>query len=282
MKSVSLAVGGARLNRIPYFDIAIDPELIGLDAAQVAQIPWAEPVWADEHGLVRFGQAVWIVESQGVRIAVDPCGATDEFLRTGSSAFEHQESVAHALEHGGFSPDSIDIVWLSHLDGIGMTARVDADGSWSPMFPNARVVIGAEHLAWSRAQPERFDVAAFDALCRDHDVLDAVSFPHSLTNEIELHETGAHAPGHAIAWIRSQAECAVMLGHLAVSPLHIVTGPCTTLHVDAHAAWEVLGAVIGQAQREAAIVIGPLWPNPGAGHVGEDRSLTPVLHEASA
>ena len=109
---------------------------------------WATPVWAEPDGNLLIGQAIWIIESAGTVIAVDPCGAADEFLRSGAAALEHQDRVADALRDAGYPVEQIDIVVLTHLDGIGMAAAVDGDGTWTPMFPNARLVTTAAEIAF--------------------------------------------------------------------------------------------------------------------------------------
>ena len=54
----------------------------------------------------------------------------------------------------------------------------------------------------------------------------------------------------------------MILGHLAVSPIHLATGVCTSLHDQPEQAWDVLTSL----RDEGALLIGPLWPTPGAGH----------------
>ncbi|HEY2429177.1 MAG TPA: hypothetical protein VGI06_09625, partial [Acidimicrobiales bacterium] len=146
------SVGAATLTRVPYFDVPLEAAVAGLTAEQVRAVPWAQPVWAAD-GMVVIGQAVWVIESAGRVIVVDPCGAADAFIRTGPAAVEHQDAVIGALDTAGFSRERVDAVFLSHLDGIGMTAIVDADGWWSPTFPHARILVTGAELDWVASAP---------------------------------------------------------------------------------------------------------------------------------
>ncbi len=62
--------------------------------------------------------------------------------------------------------------------------------------------------------------------------------------------------------VQSDGERAVIVGHLAASPLQLETGVCTLLHDEPDEAWATLVAL----RDEGALLIGPLWPTPGAGH----------------
>src|SRR5579862_8524251 len=152
-------VGAVRLSRVAYFDIALDPSVVGLTVDQVRAVD--APAWATPDGQVLVGQAVWVIESGGQVIVVDPCGAADEFLRAGPEALLHQDAVLRAMAEAGFPAERVDAVVLSHLDGIGMAARVATDGGWEPAFPNARLLITASELSWMAEPPEPSGATAF-------------------------------------------------------------------------------------------------------------------------
>lgn len=57
------------------------------------------------------------------------------------------------------------------------------------------------------------------------------------------------------------APAATFVGHLALSPLHLATGPCVPQHVDPEAAWRVLRTCADDGR----LLPGPLWASPGAG-----------------
>jgi hypothetical protein len=73
MEPVRYAVGDTTLVRIPYVEITVPAEAVGLSADRVAaeSAAWADPVWTDGDQ-VRVAAAVWIIESDGKRIVVDP------------------------------------------------------------------------------------------------------------------------------------------------------------------------------------------------------------------
>jgi hypothetical protein len=263
-------VGEVELVRVPYFDIALDPDIVHVTAGQIAAIDWATPSWATDDQRVLVGQAVWVVVSEDRVIVVDPCLAADPFLRSGPEAVSHQEVVLGAMRDAGFPPDRVDVVVLSHLDGIGMAAVVTPDGGWAPAFPNARLVMTQAELDWLAGGSD-FALstggrAALDALV-DQGVVDAVEDGHAITSEVRLELTHAHSAGHAFVRIESGGEHAAFLGHLALSPINVVDGNPPT-ETDA------LRRLIADAAANHTLIVGPLWPFPGAVYATGDRVVT--------
>jgi hypothetical protein len=267
----SWQVGDVRLTRVPYFDVDLPPDAVRLSPDEVAHVPWRGP-WVGDAGTVRVGQAFWVVESGHRTLVVDPCGASDAFLRSGPDAVTHQDAALGAVTDAGFDLGSVEAVVLSHLDGIGMAALVTDEG-WEPAFPDADVVVTADERATIAARSDISGSAAFEELAAAG-VVRTVDPPADLAPGVAMVATGGHSAGHAVITISSGGEHAVMLGHLAVSPLHAVTGPCLGLHDDPVAAWVALGGWLRWAADHGALVIGPLWPDPGAARVD---GLDPVV-----
>jgi hypothetical protein len=263
-------VGDVELARVPYFDVALDPDVVHVTAEQIAAIDWATPYWATADHRVLIGQALWVVVSEDRLIVVDPCLAADPFLRSGPDAIGHQEAALAALRDAGFPPERVDVVVLSHLDGIGMTALVTPDGGWVPAFPNARVVMMAAELKWLAGGSEYAAMtggfAALNALI-DQGVVDGVDDGHPITSEVRLELTGAHSEGHAFVQVESRGETATFLGHLALSPMNVVAGG------PAHEA-ERLQRLLRDAGARDTLIVGPLWPFPGAVYATGERVLT--------
>ena len=221
-------------------------------------------------GQVLIGQAVWVVESQGRVIVVDPCGAADAFLRSGPEAVGHQEAVLGAMRAAGFPPDRVDTVVLSHLDGIGMAAVVAPDGGWRPAFPNARIVMMSAELEFLAAGGPAQGLDALDALIAQG-VVDGVHDGYQLTDEVWLQLTGAHTPGHAVVRIqsgeRARSSSATSPEPARMSRWRIARPPMPRRQRAA----DLLDALVADAAADDALIIGPLWPFPGAGHVDGDR-----------
>jgi glyoxylase-like metal-dependent hydrolase (beta-lactamase superfamily II) len=93
-----------------------------------------------------------------------------------------------------------------------------------------------------------------------------------------LQLTGGHTPGHAVVRIQSGDERATFLGHLALSPVNVGMAHCAGADVDADAARaaDLLDALVAEAAANDALIVGPLWPFPGAGRVAGDR-VVPAL-----
>jgi hypothetical protein len=250
-------VGDATLVRVPYAEILVDAEAVGLTTVAVEAQTWAVPTWA-EGGRVRVAAAVWLIDSGGKRIVVDPAQTADDILRAGPDAAVHQEAIAGALADAGYPRESIDTVVASHIDGIGMIAWREGD-AWVPSFPNADILL-------SRAEREAiagsgdYEPSGSEALLAldAQGAVTAVEDGHAVTGEVTLRLTGKHSPGHQVVDVASGRERATMLGHLALSPIHCATGD-GTLHMDAPGADAVLRTLA-----DGRILVGPLWPAPGA------------------
>lgn len=274
--ALSFSIGSARLTRVPYFDVALTLDDVSLSAEAVAAAGDVATPWLDPAGQPVVGVAVWVVESEGRVVVVDPCGVADPFIRSGPEAITHQDAVFAAMDAAGFARDAVDAVVLSHLDGIGMAAAVTADGGWEPAFPNGPVVVTEDELAFLRAPTfEVGGLEAFTALV-DQGAVQAVPGDHQLTSELSLQQTGAHSPGHAVVRVESDGELALLVGHLAITPIHLVSGLCPGMHMEPEAALAALDAVLDEAAARDGLLVGPLWAAPGAVRVGADRRPKPA------
>jgi glyoxylase-like metal-dependent hydrolase (beta-lactamase superfamily II) len=268
------SVGDIALTRVPYFDVPLDAQVIGFTAEEVTVVPWGSPTWATADGRVIVGQAVWVATSGERTIVVDPCGASDAFLRTGPEAATHETAVVAAMESAGFPIECVDTVVLSHLDGIGMAGSVNEEGRWSPLFPNARIVISEPELTHVNAHPE---IAGSSALLGfvDQGFVDGVEPPWEIAPGVSMELTAGHTPGHSVVRVEDGA---VFIGHLAINPIQVCGGIMSGQHPEPVTAFDALVRELAWAAERDALVIGPLWPEPGAGRVaGPPWSLSPAL-----
>lgn len=258
MDVLRFPVGDAALVRVPYVDVLVDAEVVGLTPALVAANAWAQPTWA-EGDRVRVGAAVWIIQSEGRRIVVDPTQAADAILRSEADAAVHQEAVAAALTAAGFPPESIDTVIASHIDRIGMIAWRDT-GHWTPFFPNAEVLLSERELT-AIAGDGPYEPQGAEAILEldRQGAVRTIGDEHAVTSEVATTWVGAHSPGHLLVDVTSAGETATLIGHLALSPLHCVSGEPGP-HLEPDGATEVLRR-LGDGRRT---LVGPLWPAPGA------------------
>jgi hypothetical protein len=267
MATTTIDLGTHRLTRVLYLEAAIDPEPTGLDAEAVRSVAWASPEWADD-GQVRAASCVWVIEGGGRTVAVDPAGNLDEILHDPASTEVHQAAYVAAFDAAGVPIGSVDAVLLSHIESIGLTAVRDGDG-WRRFFPNARVLISdTASTDFHRERPDGELGVAFAALWADG-LVDTYADGDDVVPGVRAEWTGMHNPGHCALHV---ADGATFVGHLAVTPLHLATGPCPSQHADPEGAWRWL-----EAQKASGrILIGPLWPTPGALRWHPDGHPVPV------
>ena len=271
------SIGSVELHRVPYFDIGLPADGIDLDGV-AGSVEWSDPWLTD--GEPTVGQAFWVIESGGGTAVVDPCGASDVFLRSGPGAVGHQKAAFDLFRAAGHDPDTVDHVVFTHLDGIGMAALADGadagDEAWTPAFPNADLIVSAQEYAHLAGETDVGGLAAFNRL-DELGIVRPVETPHQLLPDVMLCLTGAHSPGHCRIEIESGGDRAVLIGHLAISPLHAAVGVSAN-HNDPRLAWQEFSVVLDDAARDDALVAGSLWPAPGAARVSgtDPYVLTPA------
>ena len=266
MNVQTLALADATLTRVGYVDVAIPPEAAGLAANEFADIAWRSPLWTEGEQL-RAGAAAWFADIAGTRLVFDPVQAADYALRADrATEAAQQTTVARLFADAGFPRESVDRVVMTHIEGVGMVAWRNEDGSWSPFFPNARVLVSEANLAdFVAASPQPGDdmqAAAWQTLL-EQGLVDTYSDGDEIIAGLAAQVGGGHCPGHAMLHFNDAAGAtlATMLGHLAISPIHLATGVCLPQHSDPAVAWSLLRA----AASDGRLLIGPLWPTPGCG-----------------
>ena len=266
MVSHSVVLENAVLTRVGYIDVAIDPTAAGLVAEDFAAITWREPLWTEGDQL-RAGAAIWFADVGGTRLAFDPVQAADAVLRSDAATEQAQQhSIADLLSESGFDRMSVDLLVMTHIEGVGMSAWREVDGSWSRFFPNANVAVSVAaleaFLARERTGDDDVEFDAWHALI-DQGVVVTYDDGEAIVSGVTAHLTGAHCPGHSVLHfgVDAGAPEATMLGHLAISPVHLATGECPRQHPEPALAWSMLRG----AADDGRLLIGPLWPAPGSG-----------------
>lgn len=260
-----IRVGDVALTRVLYLDAAIDPEPTGLTPDDVRSVSWGEPTWSDGDQ-VRAAACAWVIESDGRTVVVDPAGNIDDILHDPATTRDHQHAFANAFANAGIALDTVDTVLLSHVESVGITAVRDgaAPGGWRPFFPNARLLLSdTARAAFDRPSITDIVFEAFDALIAA-EMVDTFADGAEVLPGVHAEWTGAHNPGHTAFHVGDpHAPEATFVGHLAVTPLHLVTGPCLPQHPDPDQAWQWLQ----RFSADERWLIGPLWPSPGAGRL---------------
>ena len=261
---------GIRLTRVLYTDALVPPEIMGLTVDDIEGVAW-RTVNEYEDFQPRVGVAAWVIETSGRRVVVDPVQAADAVIRadTASEQF-HQDAFGDVLANAGFARDTIDAVIMTHIEGLGMVSSHEPDGSWTPYFANATIHVGAANRKYFEAllPPDRSSEPSNESW--------STLFATGCTAQYEPGDeivpgvraatTDAHCEGHSVLHLGSRSEtnggpAATMLGHLAISPLHLSTGLCPQQHYQPEIAWSTLH----ECADDGRLLIGPLWPSPGCG-----------------
>jgi hypothetical protein len=204
-------------------------------------------------------------------VVIDPFGNADDIFHDVQYAGDHQRAIAAAFDRAGIPIDQVSAVVLSHIEGLGMSAirrtdlvetDVDEPEGWVPFFPNATISVSDASFA-------SFDPSAGDHWTSDvwrqlfaDDLVDTYTSGVTLLPGMTTEFTGAHNPGHHVFHFGDASRpTATYVGHLAVSPLHLSTGVCAPQHLEPERAWELLHSFADDGR----ILLGPLWPSPGAG-----------------
>jgi len=163
------------------------------------------------------------------------------------------------MDKAGFPIDTVDLVVISHIETVGMIARRDGD-RWIPLFPNARIAVSDVALKTFDAEPGDFESSRAWRQLIDDGCVDTYRGGDEIVAGMKVEHTGAHNPGHCVFHFGAEPTL-TWLGHLAISPLHLATGPCPQQHPEPERAWELLHSY----RDDGRLLTAPLWPSPGIG-----------------
>jgi hypothetical protein len=261
----ALELGNLRLRRVLYVDALVPPEIMGLDVAQIEAVPWRVPQWG-EGAQVRASASAWVVDApDGRRLVLDPMQAADALLHDPASEQDHARAISDAFAAAGAPRESVDTVVMTHIEGIGLICVRDAGGTWQRFFPNARVMISEAALDTFGWDGDEDPFTAVWKQLFDEGVVDTFTDGEEIVPGMRADVSTAHNPGHSVFHFGPGPD-ATFVGHLAVSPLHLATGPCPQQHPEPERAWELLR---GYAD-DGRVLLGPLWPSPGYGRWSRD------------
>jgi hypothetical protein len=260
------------LTRVLYTDAVVSAEQVGLTSGQAHDVSWCDERWASDEG-IRVAAAAWVATGGGRSVVIDPFRNADDLLHDPESATAHQEAITGAFEAAGLPVGTITDVVLSHIEGLGMIViRIGDD--WMPFFPNARLRVGDTAIRdFEQSAPDDWTSEVWRHLLAAGQV-DAYTDGDEIATGMVVEHTGAHNPGHYVIHFGDGPDV-TFVGHLAVSPLHLSTGICEPQHDDPQLATDLLLDYAADGR----LLIGPLWPSPGAGRLVHGDFIPENGHE---
>jgi glyoxylase-like metal-dependent hydrolase (beta-lactamase superfamily II) len=252
------SVGDVKVERVsePGFELVL-PQDSSTRVLLRANEAWLAPAFVTDDLALRVGSSATVVHSMGVTIVVDPWLVFD-----GPDPESRNDRLIAALEEAGTKAQDVDVVAYTHIDGVGALG----------CFPNARYVL-------TRPEVQRGDVADAAAAIQATGQLDIVDAGHRITSEVTLEAAPGHSPGHVVASIASGGAEAVIAGHLFLHPSQVAAhGARPGLDEDPAVAASTRGALLDRMASSGALLIGPLFAEPGGGVVvraGDSYQLSP-------
>jgi glyoxylase-like metal-dependent hydrolase (beta-lactamase superfamily II) len=172
------------------------------------------------------------------------------------------------LEANGVAPESIDLVFITHVhpDHVGWNLTE----SGSPRFPRARYLMHEKDWAilpkFRELMPPFIDQTLTPL--QTLGVLELLSGEKALTEEVVALPAPGHTPGHMVLLINSGGERAIILGDALVHPAHISEPDWVFgFDFDAELAAATRRQLIDRAETESMTMVQCHLPSPGYGRV---------------
>ncbi|MEV1023347.1 MBL fold metallo-hydrolase [Streptomyces sp. NPDC050264] len=274
-------VGDITVRRID--EIALPPQtgpwlLPGATPEVVSQLPWLKPDFADETNVLRLASHSFALTVDGMRVLIDT-GIGNAKTRANPAWHDLDTDYLTRLAAIGFTPESVDLVLLTHLhtDHVGWNTRAEG-GSWVPTFPNARyLTTRTEWDFWSTTELDEPRTQMFrDSIhpIRDAGLLDVVDVSAEGTTVapgLTLLPTPGHTPGQVAVRIDSRGATALVTGDCVHHPVQLADdalGSC--VDIDPEQATATRRALLASLAGTDTLVLGSHFPAPTAGHVVTD------------
>lgn len=255
--------GAVEITRVddPGFELVLpqDPTT----TAALATKPWLSPHWVTPDLALRIGSSAIVVRTPSAVVVVDPW-----------LAFDDPASLAPrlaALRAAGVDPGEVDLVINTHIDGVGANAHQDG----SPAFPRARYLVPEAELEdlYAGVHPEldRPTEGRHPLLgLLDHGSVEPVEGGEQPVPGLHLEDAPGHNRGNVVVWISSGGQEAVIVGHLFLHPAQIADPTAVQGDRDPVALAETRRTLLARCVADDALLLGPLFADPGGGRVHRD------------
>lgn len=241
----------------------------------VAGHEWLRPDFADDDGTLRLATHSFAISAGGLKILVDT-GIGNGKRRANPAWHDLRTGYLDELTAAGFSPESVDLVVLTHLhaDHVGWNTRLEAD-DWVPTFPNARYLTSrVEREFWAgydMDEPRRQMFRDSVHPVEDAGLLDLIDVPADgvdVAPGVRLVPTPGHTPGHVAVRLAGGGETALITGDSLHHPVQIPRpdiGSC--VDIDPVRAEATRRSLLASLADTGTLVLGTHFPPPTAGQV---------------
>ena len=226
--------------------------------ATLERSPWLRPHFVTDDWALRIGSSATVIRSGDTVVVVDPFLAFDD-----ASKFDARLA---ALRAAGTDPSDVDVVINTHVDGIG--ANLAPDGS--PAFAAARYLVPRPELEALRAGTHGDQRGTALVGLWESGVVEASDGAEVVAPGVRVDDAPGHNRGHHVVWVEAGGECAVVAGHLFLHPAQLASVESETGDFDPPVLARTRRALLRQCVESGALLIGPLFADPGAGTVEPD------------
>ncbi|MGW0904329.1 MBL fold metallo-hydrolase [Streptomyces sp. NPDC002853] len=253
----------------------------------VARSPWLRPDFTDAQSVLRLASHSFAIEADGLRVLVDT-GIGNGKQRANPAWDNLNSDYLTRLTQAGFTPETVDLVVLTHLhtDHVGWNTRAEG-ARWVPTFPNARYLTArSEWDHWAGVEMDEPRRQMFrDSVhpIKEAGLLDLVDVPTGgidIAPGVRLRPTPGHTPGQVAVELRSRGESALITGDCIHHPVQLVRpdlGSC--VDIDPAAAARTRHQLLSELAGTSTLVLGSHFPPPTAGHLitdGDSYRLVPA------
>ncbi|GAB2697214.1 MBL fold metallo-hydrolase [Kitasatospora kifunensis] len=290
----SWTVGDVTVHRVD--EVALPPAtgpwlLPSATADVVSQHDWLRPDFADHDGILRLDSHSFAFTVGGLRVLVDT-GIGNGKERANPAWHNLQTDFLERLAAAGFSPDSVDLVILTHLhaDHVGWNTR-ETNGEWVTTFPNARYLTSRiEREFWATYEMDEPRKQMFrDSVIpvEEAGLLDLVDVPEEgieIAPGLRLISTPGHTPGHIAVELTSRGETALITGDCIHHPVQLAEpaiGAC--VDIDPARSQASRRKLLNSVADTDTLLLGTHFAPPTAGRVitqGDAYRLSPVPAES--
>lgn len=232
-------------------------------------------------GGIASGTQSFALISEGKKILVDT-GVGNAKPRA-NPAWDHLDTpYLDRLMEAGFSPETIDLVLLTHLhaDHVGWNTTL-IQGRWEPTFPSARYVMNrVEREYWANENLEPSRAAMIQDSIEPVEAQGLLTTPEvpadglDITSEVRLIPTPGHTPGHVSVLIRSGGVGALISGDALHHSIQVERPEINaSVDIDDSQARSTRLDLLRWAAKDHLLVLGSHFTSPTGGYVESDGSM---------